>query len=677
MMTLPMNPSRCIRPVVIRNMIRHVRPTAHQRYPAAVRYNRTGMITIQPYPLPVSLPLHQQYHHDHHRHHPKQQQQQQMFYSSLQNGTPPQLTPIQPIPSLSAVTTTTTTTSTESNNIVTTFPPTVPVATTINATGEESILKEPPSTTTTTTIEFGTTKNVKFLASEQKPRPIFPWRHDIEPIPRLIPGTKEFIEARTSLYQDPSYKTWNERFNAYYILQIPISTVLLSFNRWKQTIAYDGMYAFTKGVAGIVANTYRIPVDHVSSEVKDLDIISFVEDDDDDEDADTTPMVHFNYPPDEDQMDPTTLNKEFNDEIMSILNEVFNIDTDDKENDENQETKQSIQKSVKSSDTSQTAKTNQNSDDITKDESLLHHDEGGVQPTATTEHSNTTASDPSNGTSNISDKAFVNDELTTPELASVETTDTATQDTSNPSKHVSETNDTIEVSSSLRENKVNEELPPPVLVQRHPAFQRPYQPKSYHTNDKSQIPSSSSTPNNKEDDEFCSNISNMMIEPLRKLYQSAHESGREQLKIKLHMRPIDAKFISLVAYPNISRTDGPEKIKVLREMVAQGFNVVLDFLMAEMTEGKSVQTTIEMQLWITCLESFQVIDSESGVLLQGSEDGLPQEVTHIVRFERTIEVGRDLNSSKDDGWVITDIDDMLGHKAWYIVENEKRKSKVS
>ena len=90
-----------------------------------------------------------------------------------------------------------------------------------------------------------------------------------------------------------------------------------------------------------------------------------------------------------------------------------------------------------------------------------------------------------------------------------------------------------------------------------------------------------------------------------------------------------------------------------------------------------MQTTIEMQLWITCLESFQVIDSETGVLLQGSEDGLPQEVTHIVRFERTVEVGRDLNSSKDDGWVITDIDDMLGHKAWYIVENEKRKSKVS
>lgn len=159
----------------------------------------------------------------------------------------------------------------------------------------------------------------------------------------------------------------------------------------------------------------------------------------------------------------------------------------------------------------------------------------------------------------------------------------------------------------------------------------------------------------------------MMIEPLRKLYQSAHESGRDQLKIKLHMRPIDAKFISLVAFPNVSREQGPAKIKIMREKGARGFRDVFDYVYSDVMEDQKLETTVEMQVWITCLESFQVIDSQTGVVLQGSVDGLPQEATHIVRFERTVRTDVEGLTSTYSNWKITDIDDMLGHKAWYIV----------
>ena len=117
-------------------------------------------------------------------------------------------------------------------------------------------------------------------------------------------------------------------------MHVPTREVFFSHRQWKQSLANDGMYAYTKGVAGIVSNTHRIPIDAVSSDVKDMDILRFIEDDADDDD--TTPMVHFHYPLDHDQMDPTTLNKEFNDELMSILNQVFNnIDTDMDEKEKN------------------------------------------------------------------------------------------------------------------------------------------------------------------------------------------------------------------------------------------------------------------------------------------------------------------------------------------------------
>jgi hypothetical protein len=224
---------------------------------------------------------------------------------------------------------------------------------------------------------------------------------------------------------------------------------------------------------------------------------------------------------------------------------------------------------------------------------------------------------------------------------------------------VNETKSNEYASSPLHDNKLYAELAP--QMQRHPAFLKPYIPKTY-SNDKTAIPNTSDT------DEFCSNIGDMMIEPLRKLYQSAHESGRDQLKIKLHMRPISAEFISLVAFPKLSRNDGPEKRKLLMEkQLEYGPAAAFAHINSEYMEDKEVQTTVEMQVWITCLESFQVMDSQTGVVLQGSEDGIAQEVTHVVRFARNVTIGSDRFTRTFDHWKITDIDDMLGHKAWYIV----------
>ena len=512
----------------------------------------------------------------------------------------------------------------------------------ISAAGEESILKEPTGTTTSTST-FGDTKDEQFTTSEQKPRPMFPWRHDIQPIPRLIPGTKEFVEARTGMFRDPTWQFWTERFNAFSILGVPATTVTFRFNQWKQSLANDSMYAFTSGVAGIVSNTYRIPANSVSSEVKEIDAISFVDRDDDDDD-DTTTMIHFNYPPDNDHADPTALSKQMNDEILSILKHAFDIDNIEESNDGTTQTKNQIQTS------GSPTKDFKNGEALGRD----------GKPNALAEPM---ASDPS--TAHALDKSIVNDKVNAPEISSV----TATSDTSNVSNgpptyssvNESQNLDGSSSSSSLNDSALNEES------QRHPAFSKPLISKSYGSEIRATKSSSNvSGTDNAEQDQFCSNINDMMIEPLRKLYQSAHESGRDQLKIKLHVRPIDAKFLSLIAFPNVSREQGPAKIKIMQEKGARSFRDVFDYVYSDVMEDQKLETTVEMQVCITCLESFHVIDSQTGVVLQGSVGGLPQHVTHIVRFERTVRTDVEELTSTYSNWKITDIDDMLGHKAWYI-----------
>lgn len=175
---------------------------------------------------------------------------------------------------------------------------------------------------------------------------------------------------------------------------------------------------------------------------------------------------------------------------------------------------------------------------------------------------------------------------------------------------------------------------------------------------------------------FCSNIDDMVSAPLRKLYESAHANGKDQLSVLLEMEPLNGRLLSMTAFPFCSRRKAerdPAGFRKLRDFHrATGLNYDrfqdLNNELQSMLEldGKA-DTTIEIQVWVTCRERFLVRDKLTGALLQGQDE--TQVVGHLVRLEcnSTVKV----NAEQDGGyllvsnWKVTDIDDLLGHKSWY------------
>ena len=90
-------------------------------------------------------------------------------------------------------------------------------------------------------------------------RPLFPWRSESmnNLIPRLTPGTNEF----NTLIPIPS----SNEFLTWFFLQYSLWNSLIS-QEWKTDLENGTMYAFTKAVAGICANVYRIPLDQIYDE---------------------------------------------------------------------------------------------------------------------------------------------------------------------------------------------------------------------------------------------------------------------------------------------------------------------------------------------------------------------------------------------------------------------------
>lgn len=83
-----------------------------------------------------------------------------------------------------------------------------------------------------------------------------------------------------------------------------------------------------------------------------------------------------------------------------------------------------------------------------------------------------------------------------------------------------------------------------------------------------------------------------------------------------------------------------------------------------------LETTVEIQVLVECQETFQVLDAETGLVLQGSADGAVQTVWHLACFETTV-VSADsdhfpyLTKSPRGNFQLTNIDDLLGPKTWY------------
>ena len=170
------------------------------------------------------------------------------------------------------------------------------------------------------------------------------------------------------------------------------------------------------------------------------------------------------------------------------------------------------------------------------------------------------------------------------------------------------------------------------------------------------------------------NVHDMLIRPLRHMYESAHESGRDQLLIRLQTEPVSAHLINLACLPYVTRDDDPEKLPAMRQvrMGRGGFQTVMRLLDEDLRRHGKLETTVEAQVLVVCREIFQVRDRTTGQVLQGSleGDGEEQVVGHVVRLECTS--GQELLIGSSDlryyqsDWQITDIDDLLsGPVAWY------------
>ena len=175
-------------------------------------------------------------------------------------------------------------------------------------------------------------------------------------------------------------------------------------------------------------------------------------------------------------------------------------------------------------------------------------------------------------------------------------------------------------------------------------------------------------------------MDSMFHSKLRKLYESAHQSGKDQLRIRLEMKPTGRCILyNLFCFPFLTRkmVEGDPVLRsLLQGMIIDGVfradypvvnSVYQHILPSDDHVPDYVTTTVEMQVLVECDEVFQVIDAKTGAVLQGTLDGSEQRVLHLARFEVDVKTHGFwwLSNNELGNWQLTDIDDLLGHTTWY------------
>ena len=164
---------------------------------------------------------------------------------------------------------------------------------------------------------------------------------------------------------------------------------------------------------------------------------------------------------------------------------------------------------------------------------------------------------------------------------------------------------------------------------------------------------------------FAPHVENMLGEGLKKLFESAHKSGCDQLRITLESKPVSSQFIRLHAVPNLTSREIEEDptctATVLDDIRAGNVLAVVEHYLPH--PGKA--TSVAAEVKIICEEKFQVTDAETGVVLQGSE-GVPATnlVCHVVTFETQIRYDEQSWLERKN-WQLIDIDDLVSTKKWF------------
>lgn len=184
----------------------------------------------------------------------------------------------------------------------------------------------------------------------------------------------------------------------------------------------------------------------------------------------------------------------------------------------------------------------------------------------------------------------------------------------------------------------------------------------------------------------------MMEEKLIHLYEAAHDSGKEQMRILLETKPLSCRIESLFMIPCLTRAavaERPALRHTFRNMAFKmlelekqgnfGARGAFSFMADQMKElvrervaihpdGYSVlEHTVVAQVLVECDELFGVKDLVTERMIQG--DGLRRIVPHLVRLEMNVQtrITRQGSATNHLGsWIITDWDDLLEGNIWFV-----------
>jgi hypothetical protein len=170
----------------------------------------------------------------------------------------------------------------------------------------------------------------------------------------------------------------------------------------------------------------------------------------------------------------------------------------------------------------------------------------------------------------------------------------------------------------------------------------------------------------------------MFSKSLQNLYQSAYTYGKDRYQVKLQTEPVLASLHHIHMYPCITREAherNPEIVKdflkAARTSIMELHKLLLEHCGNQYALHDYFETTVDLQVAIQCQELFQVIDRETGIIVQGSNDGLIKPVYHLIRFETNVVTTINQNfpynttSTLKNNWMITDIDDLITTKSWF------------
>lgn len=113
------------------------------------------------------------------------------------------------------------------------------------------------------------TSNAEFISDHlvDPGRAVFPWRHSPSPLPRLVPEDPAHVAEGGVL--GPAVPPVNGsvrtamRWNAAAALGVPLWRAALT-SRWEEELAEEFSRAFRLAVAGMLANTYSVPLERIS-----------------------------------------------------------------------------------------------------------------------------------------------------------------------------------------------------------------------------------------------------------------------------------------------------------------------------------------------------------------------------------------------------------------------------